>query len=335
MTARSAKRWASELVEMLSDEERALLGDDPVHGIEQVVGVIPQPTESLPPRGAHGACDGFSNFDAGIIRYVPTAGYRDRFTLLHEVGHWLIEQDDDLINWLGEQDDEARLIEQICDFVAADLLLPDALLDGFLDGAPPTAEHIPALVDLAKASRHVCAIGLVSRISCASFAVIVDPETMRIIGAARGHDCRPYGWAGNLVPAGSPLRVAAPGASRALQSSWPYPNGTSRDLYLSLHHDGRYVYGIFAENNLWGVAGLTISSVDDSRRFDGEVTCPCGYSGPTSNYPCSVCGQSPCPRCQECSCHRRARIESRGRCAGCSTVVREHLLEDGLCDMCR
>jgi len=76
---------------------------------------------------------------------------RQRFTVLHEWGHHLIEHDD-YLNDL-EISDAERSDENICNEVAATVLLPDDIVDKTLPAGVFTAEHVAALFDNVSASR--------------------------------------------------------------------------------------------------------------------------------------------------------------------------------------
>jgi Zn-dependent peptidase ImmA (M78 family) len=97
-------------------------------------------------RDAGGWCDGISFLDDGVVLYAPSPNSRrENFTLTHELGHKLAEEDDDALDWLANRDHPERDLERLCDLIAARLLLPDTLIAQILDRRPPEAVHIGAL----------------------------------------------------------------------------------------------------------------------------------------------------------------------------------------------
>jgi hypothetical protein len=103
---------------------------------------------------------------------------------------------------------------------------------------------------------------------------------------------------------------------------------------MSTARAGGWTIAVLAENNLFGVPGFHIpQQVEHDRGYDGEITCPCGYTGKTRWWPCNRCGKSQCPQCDECDCTRQDR--KRIACDSCFTKVLPHLIADGLCDQCR
>ena len=70
-------------------------------------------------RGDGGWCDGVSFFDSGVVVYAQQHGRRDNFTLAHELGHFLVFDDTDALNWIADQPDPGRTLEQVCEEIAA------------------------------------------------------------------------------------------------------------------------------------------------------------------------------------------------------------------------
>jgi Zn-dependent peptidase ImmA (M78 family) len=76
-------------------------------------------------RDDGGACDGVSFLQDGVILYAPTPySRRENFTLAHELGHWLVDQVEEVIDWLADQQEPQRLLETVCDRIAQGLFTP-------------------------------------------------------------------------------------------------------------------------------------------------------------------------------------------------------------------
>lgn len=327
--------WAERLVEAITDEAQADLAKIQASAIESHFGLRVVASTSFASRGEGGGCDGVSIIKDGIILYRPTETRRENFTLLHELAHHLIAQDEDCMSWLADQPDPRRQREQLCDLVAAKLLVPVQDVDAALAGGRPSADAVVRLFMDTEASRTACAVAIAQRLPCDGFVALIEEGSDEVFAAARVRDTRPYAWKGDKLAPGHQLRQS-PLPTRTL-TWWPYPGGTERrEYFMSCCVENGWVFAVFAENNLWDVPGFHIpQEVEPDRGYTGNVTCPCGYSGPTRWWPCDKCGVSLCPKCQECDCDRRARREKFTPCSNCMTSVRDHLLEDGLCPGCR
>lgn len=143
---------------------------------------------------------------------IDVAAERVRFTLLHELGHYLIDAIDsalyDLIDALaGSVGDPAQIEERICQRFAATLLVSDKLLDHVVGGAHPTAAHIQALRRLSPASWQAVAVRVAQRLPGPG-AVVLLRSPGRLAFAATSPNL--YGsWPANscVAPGGALDRV--------------------------------------------------------------------------------------------------------------------------------
>ena len=241
-------RHVDRLLAAIPAEAKRDLADSPEVGIQRHFSLTIEAAPSFASRGNGGWCDGSSITDSGIILYRPTNSRRENFTLLHELAHHLIANDEACLNWLADRPESLRELEQLCDCLAAALLIPRQLIDTALAGRPPSATTLDKLYGSSQGSRSACAVALAQRLPCDGFVALVDTTTSSIFFSARARDTRPYGWKGDAVPAGHPLRVA-PVAEKAV-TWWPYPEGEHRQFYLSAMAEGDLIYAVFAENDL-------------------------------------------------------------------------------------
>lgn len=327
-------RWTARLVGAIPDHVRVELALDPRSAIEAHWDLTVTAAETFAQRGARGWCDGMSITEAGVILYRPTGNRRQNFTLLHELAHNLVDGDDDCIDWVADQPEPARLLEQLCDQIAAGLLLPPGSVDAVLGGARPSAPLWQRLYATTEASWSVCGIALAQRLPCDGFTVIVHQPTGEVMSASRARDTRPYAWPGDVVPAGHPLRLVDP--PEVAVAWWPHPNGDRRQYYVSSVRVRDYVYAVFAENDLWEVSRFhRPDTAQSDRGYDGTVNCRnCGYSGRTRWWPHPDCGQPRCPRCGECDCDRRERQTKRENCKDCQLSFPVAQLQGGFCRDC-
>ena len=325
---------ALRLVEQLRDDDRDAVCANPHDAARQRFGLLVEPSVAFAQRGEGGWCDGASITRAGVILYRPTPGRRENFTIAHEIGHHLIADDDDCPSWVADQDDPGHVQEEICDLIAALLLLPDELLANSLAGERPSAEAVARLYNASAASRTACAVAIANRLPCDGFVLLSEPGSGVVFAGARARDTRPYAWKDNPIPPAHPLRRDEPPAKA--KAWWPKPSGERRTFYMTTADVDGYLCAVFAENDLWGVEKLHFNEPADlDRGNDQTITCPCGYNGRTRMHPCPTCGIPECPKCRECECARRRRREATSMCTNCFNTVRAHLLVDGICDNCR
>jgi hypothetical protein len=311
---------------------RADVANDPRSAIEVHYGFTVQPATSFAERGARGWCDGMSETTSGIILYRSTPGRRENFTLAHELAHHLVGEDDDCPSWLADQPDPPQLLEEVCDDIATQLLIPDERIPRALDGRKPGADTVAAVYGGTVASRTACLIAIANRLPCEGFALLVDPDDpSRVFAGARARDTRPYAWKGDVIPAAHALhRRDGPAARR---SWWADRRGDRRDYYVTIADIDGYTCAVFAENDLWGIDKLhTYTPVEPDRGNNAQMTCQsCGYTGTTRWWPHDECGTLTCPKCQACECTRREQREKRAQCQRCFVMVRTHLLDESGC----
>jgi hypothetical protein len=289
-------------------------------------------------RQEGGACDGVSYLDDGVILYRPTQSRRQFFTLAHELGHWLVDQTDDVYDLLANQRESAKLLETVCDRIAQRLLLPAALIDSVLSGSPPAARHVTELMDASLASRPVCGIALASRLRGLGAVIISDPERAQVDYVSVRPDSvdgwpAVFPWTGQPIPPGHPIQQVRGDHPITRKSYWETPWGARADYYIGVVADGDRAIGVLSDRDLWGSEQLHL---DAEREFDrrplGEVRC-CGATRSVRGWPCATCGEQCCPTCGKCRCDRQAAREVRCTMCGCQYLP--HLVTGGVCVDCR
>ncbi len=308
--------------------------DNPRLGATKL-GLSVEELEAVPKRGSGGWCDGASFVDEGRIMYRPTLGLRENFTICHELAHHLLRQDEDAMDWVYDMEDADDALETLCDKMAAALLVPSDLVDEAVAELGFTAEALVRLYDSTSASRHCCAIALVDQMPCPGFAAVVDPVSQKVWAAARKGETSPAAYRGQVIPDGHALRRLTDEAKHIRTKSW-WPRGANDRwlYYLDARRAGNWNIAVFTEEDLLEVEQLHFAA-PERNQHDGDVRCPCGFKGKSKWFPCNDCKMSSCPKCQKCLCDYRSERETRATCANCFQSVRSHLLEDGLCDMCR
>jgi Zn-dependent peptidase ImmA (M78 family) len=304
--------------------DRDALAVDPKRALTERFGLrLREQDELAQRRDAGGWCDGISFLDHGVVLYAASPfSRRENFTLTHELGHKLAEEDDDALDWLANRDQPARDLEQLCDLIAASLLLPDSLITQVLNRRAPEAAHIRALYEASAASEVVCAIALAQRLPCQGAAVIMD------IGWPLA-----YPWPRQEIPAHHRLARLRAGQTAREKSWWATPWGERQDYYLDAITGSRRIHAVLAVHDLWQATRFHIDTPESAAWSARHLDCPCGYHGTARGYPCTDCGQPYCPSCKECQCPRRNA--ALVVCQKCFVSVAKADIVDGRCSDCR
>ena len=325
---------ARRLIEAIEPAQRVAIANHPITGIESLGYTVVAEPALTSQRGAGGLCDGLSFAEHDTIMYSPTPGSKkENFTLLHEVGHILVERDEDTINWLADRDKPDAEIERLCEEIAAALVVPDDMLDNIVGTGPITGDDLKRLVATAAASGPACAIALSSRLSSGA-VVIIDRATARVVHSAlRGEDLTVYPWKHRDVPLDHPLLTLEPGDTTTRKTQWTDEWERRQDYYVSAVATEKRIYAVFSTSDLWGVdvfhGGQTTPAKSAAPRLG--IRCHCGYIGKALGWPCDRCKRQFCPQCGECDCQRRDRAQ--GTCTSCFCKAPD--LEDGVCGECR
>ncbi|PWK84590.1 uncharacterized protein DUF955 [Lentzea atacamensis] len=331
---------ATRIVGSLSPEIRQAIGQNPLTGV-RLLDLTASPVEELEHRrGEGGWCDGVSFLEEGVILYCPSPySRRQNFTIVHEIAHWLVDSDDDALDWVADHEDSQRVIEQLCDHIAGKLLIADEIVSAVLDGQPVHAAHLRALYDATAASEPACAIALARRLPGVGAIVIIDRATNEVAYSSLrwdGFDERPvaYPWSGQRVPETHPLTRLAAGDERRVRSWWSTPWGERHPYYMDVICGHNRIHAIFCEQDLWAIEDLHLDVPDRrTQRPSRELTCPCGFRGTVTGYPHDVCGEMFCPKCDSCGCTRKTA--KHRRCSKCTVLTPPADLIDELCSMCR
>lgn len=334
------ERHAQSIVGKIVATNRDALAADPKRALAERFGLRVREQDVLAQhRDAGGWCDGISFLDDGVVLYAPSPNSRrENFTLTHELGHKLAEEDDDALDWLANRDHPERDLERLCDLIAARLLLPDTLITQILDRRPPEAVHIGALYEASAASEVVCAIALAQRLPCQGAVVIMDTGSSTVSYASVSSpedDGWPlaYPWPKQDIPAHHRLTRLADGQAAREKSWWATPWGEKQDFYLDAIAVSRRIHAVLAVHDLWHVTRFHTDRSETAERPERYLDCPCGYRGSARGYPCSDCGYPYCPSCKECQCPRRTA--ALVVCQKCFVSVGKADIVDGRCSDCR
>lgn len=314
---------------------------DPLGALRHDLRLQAEPARHLADkRNQGGACDGMSFLKDGVILYAPTpTSRRQNFTLAHELGHWLVEQIDDIFNRLLAQLDPPRALETLCDRIAQKLLLSDRTVDAVLAGELVQARHVRDLYSASSASIPVCAIALGTRLPGLGAVVVIDRRAQVVeYASVRPHNEHGWPvvhpWPGQVLADTHPLGRLEPGRAIRRRSYWETHWGQREDFYIDAVAEDRRTVAVLSDTDIWGVERFHAQTAREyDQRPQCEIRC-CGEVRTVRGYPCSDCGEPYCPKCGRCRCDRRATAAVL--CAGgCYMKYQAHLLVNGLCEDCR
>jgi hypothetical protein len=257
---------------------------------------------------------------------------RQRFTMLHELGHHLIFNDDTL-NALAISDTE-RPDEAICNEVAASILLPEELVNEYLPAGTFTAGDVARLHGAREiASRAACCVAAVRRLHLPGCVILgTNDGTAEFIAHQIG---TPWRIARGTHQGSESLLVTAGkrGHSRGI-THVTFANGSQSS---QVHADA------FDAGDGWifmVVVVDTHSPWEKSLRFASAevgapteiVECPhCDKAFTAWWAPCPKCGEVKCPDCKRCGCRFRSKER---RCRLCTQLKVEALFSAGS-NVCR
>ena len=330
--------WAKGALRQLPANVREHFVLDPLKTLSDDLNLSVRAAEHLAfARDDGGACDGVSYLDDGVVLYAPSPwSKRQNFTLAHELGHWLVNRDDKLLDWLADQDQPSQILESVCDTIAQSLLLPDDLVRS-IASSPVRAKDILELSHNSSASVPASAIAIAGLLPALGATITIDSRTHEVLSSSVHPDPEKgwpavFPWRGDIVPAEHALAALRDGDTFTRKSFWRSSWGRREDFYIDAIGRPNGVVAILSATDIWSTE--TLSNLDTRKwdeRLQGQVTC-CGQKRQVRGFPCGKCGQFFCPACGNCRCTKRKSNEAE--CSECHTLVGAHLLSNGKCELC-
>lgn len=296
------RRQALHLVSLIAEDVLERLARTP----ESVISVHYGIAVEYVAASTSGRC----SIDGTYIAQPPTitvasagSGGRERFSLLHELGHHLQRNDFDSIDVLNRAGKNRRTLEEdVSDAFAAEILLPESEVEDALGGQLPSVRALIELFERHSASRAACCVRVAQKMRSSGYVMLTDLDG-RLAFAATAGDALPlargvgqdFGDLLDKAVRGLPAR----GKARATyRSQWRSPVffGEFRCL-------GDWVFAVLQDQPpAWQVVPL----LDHERKpSPPEVDCPhCGETFLGWNAPCERCGARSCTQCGKCDCSR-------------------------------
>ncbi|MBK6501135.1 MAG: ImmA/IrrE family metallo-endopeptidase [Candidatus Microthrix sp.] len=321
MASERARRQAIRLVSSISHDEKSHFHTDPVAALTRSGFAV----REVAPSTASGGCSVAGSYSEGpppTITVVADASMgRRRFTALHEYGHALVMQDDETQDLLfAEPDHGQRMEEEICDAVAAELLLPGALVEAHISHLGPTARSVAELFHGAKASREAVCVRAAQQIRGVGHVMLAVDGVARFT-SSRGTHFRVSRDTKQGVDHITE-RASVGGSARGL-AEVIYASGATSDQFHAdaVADDDGYVFAVFVEERPAWERNFAPPMVD--RTIPNEVECShCDVQFTAFGAPCRHCGDyRHASGCDRCSC----RAGKERRCGICFTLKASHL----------
>jgi hypothetical protein len=323
----------------MDPEIRETFADGPKAALRGL-GLTARAVDTLGQRGDGGSCDGVSFVQDRVVLYAPTESRRQNFTLAHEAGHFLVEQNDDVMVWLAELKNTDRMLENVCDQIAQELLLPKELIDSTLNGDPPMARNLSDMFWQSSASEQVCAIALANRLKVMGAVVIADRFTCEVTFVSV-HPGNSEDWPlvyprkGDQLPGGAvrlPLGNMRDDAFSG-RIEWTDRYRRTDIYYTDAVATPKRLHIVLAERDLWGCEPLHVGAGPAVNAAPVIVINCCGEARQVRGWPCQSCHEPYCPVCGKCVC---GRADARAAmCTKCFMRVAAHLVVNGVCVDCR
>jgi len=306
---RSVEAVASDLYDLVPAAALPdLRSEDPGVAVEvHFEPVVVRPLPAVNFRGADCSIDGYyeATLDPdrpSILYSNEVAAERARFTILHELGHHLLNGDgahllDDLDLLGGSAVGAARLEEEVCHQLAGRLLIPSGDLDAVIAGDVLRPAHIVELHDRTNASWEAVAVRAVGHGGIKAAVVLIREPGLVSFAAASG-----LSW----WPRGSPLAPGGPLDKAFVYNSLATPDVHRHGLAYSERmfcgtsrvHD-RLVVGVLTPKPRDGHFEI-LEQPDPVWKEREEF---CRWCGNERNVGwCDACSGQRCHSCSRCGC---------------------------------
>ncbi|MGK5738908.1 ImmA/IrrE family metallo-endopeptidase [Micromonospora sp. URMC 103] len=249
---------------------------------------------------------------------------RRAFTGLHELGHHLQRTQPSLMELLVEQPDGGLALEDAaCDAFAAQVLLPERLVDAHIGPQGPSGQNVFDLWAAASASRAAVCVRASQRLTSPGHVILLEAAGTVSFSASHG------------LP---PLRRGSDQSSTAIiRDALARPSGRAtgrtrlryRDGILGdqLHAqvvpmDGFLVAVAVVDGAAWESFSLSSREVGPTGTWWTCGYAECGHEFPSFMTRCERCREPTCPACERCAC--APRVKER-RCAGCFLSLPAHV----------
>lgn len=327
-------RQARRLLDSLGPVIRTALTGDPQHAAQQHLGLEVRVVSSTA-RTEDSPCpiDGIYLHEARSIVVAASQSHgRTLFSILHEVGHHLIDEDDEITDllWDAGPQRSAWARERFANEIAANLLLPDELVDQQVPPEGPRARDVISLIEDSDASAEACVVAAARRLPGNGYVVIAEHDGTVRFAATHGaalpiarHTAQPQRHL---------LARAVDGPEQERGVTLTFPGGTVTDpMHADAAPFGPGAIGVFTDGRApW----VTLSVLPAPQYEVFEVDCPrCHEVVITYKGACRDCHTHRCENCGWCECRNSKQAEAP--CRQCYMMKPLDTLVDSSCIDCR
>lgn len=234
---------------------------------------------------------------------------RQQFTLLHELGHHIQRTDIDLGTRIVEHREPEAFEDDCCDAFAAQILLPDDLVNAHISGRGPTVGTATELFESSNASRAAICVRLANRLQSPGTVVVLDKTGIVTFAAARGGlypPARGSDQTGNpLVRSALDTEQAGRTAVRDDAQVWYRDGHSSERLYGQAAWAGDRLFLVMVA---YSAPWLSMSPPRDGtaqHTKDRWEQCEHCQRSFVIGFTCRSCGQPRCPA-GHCGCTTKA-----------------------------
>lgn len=230
---------------------------------------------------------------------------RQQFTLLHELGHHIQKTNIDLGTKVVEHREPEAFEDACCDAFAAQLLLPDDLVNSHISDRGPTVNTALELFESSNASRAAICVRLANRLQSPGAVVVVDEGGTVTFAAGRGGLYPPARGSNQTENPLVRAALDAEGERRTFARDdaqiWYRDGHTSERLYGQAAWAGDLLFLVMVE---YSAPWLTMSPPRDGTaqyttdRWDQCEHCSKSF---VIGFICRKCGQPRCPS-GHCGC---------------------------------
>jgi Zn-dependent peptidase ImmA (M78 family) len=241
---------------------------------------------------------------------------RRAFTVLHELGHHIQQNDVELAQALLDAGVRGRLLEEaVCDTFAATVLLPRALVDEHLGDAGLTVDTINGLKAATIASRAAVCVRAAQRLPSPGQVVLLDYDGKVQFTAARG--IPPVTRGSDQSGVAVIDDVLASARTRKGRTRLHYRDGIrGQELFVQAGDLSGYVVAVLMTDRPRWETEFVLPSRNDTptgRLWVCEQP-GCDFEGQVFEAPCPRCQQPKCPECGKCNCGRAVPERLCGSC---------------------
>lgn len=325
---------APERVEAMLEEVRAISPDfiddlrtDPLAALEQFPDIQVRYLQPQEMNGATCSIAGLylSDTTPPTLSIADAARPRMSFTALHEFGHHLQQTTDIVNSSIMREDGGIALEEAASDLFAAQILVPDHLVEQFLPEGTPAATDLAELWVHADASRAAVAVLGVQRLQTDGFVLVLNIAGLVEFCATRGLPPLRRRSDQSRTEIVAAMRGTST-SSVARRTRFEYRDGIrGAELWAQAARVGaEYWIVVAAESSVpWEKLALPSFDVQVTGRWYECEFCHHGWMNFSAAHDC---GTPVCPECDRCGCRHALKERT---CPDCGLVKPVHLFDPG------